>query len=37
MLFDKYVKDTLMHIRKTAKFLAPVSQMGQVIAICKAL
>lgn len=37
MLFDKYVKDTLLQLKKSVKLLVPVSPMSQVISICKAL
>lgn len=37
MLFDKYVTDTLFHLKKTAKFIIPVSPISQVVSLCKIL
>jgi len=36
-LFDKYVADTLGYLKKNCKLLVPVSQISQVISLCKAL
>lgn len=37
MLFDKYVDDTLLHLKKNAKFIVQVSPMSQIISLCKTL
>ena len=36
-LVDKYIKETLLYLRKTAKFLIPINEISQVISICKSL
>ena len=37
MLFDKYLPETLLHLKKYFKFIVPVVDIQMVIAICKLL
>jgi dynein heavy chain len=37
VLFDKYVEETLRHIRKSFKYLVPVVEISVVICLCKLL
>ena len=36
-LFDKYSEATLLHLKKTAKYIIPLVPISQVISVCKAL